>query len=177
MKKILLVYSLIYCLGCKTDTNTISHYFDKKEQEQILTNIITFIYQKAPNSNNNTKFTAAFKPFYQKQLPNFKIQNYFIDKDSTHYFFVIRPVGNLPYKRGVLGRYKLTKDLMPTEFEEVVNTPHLKEELVVERGGFLFKELIKTKNLDKYIAMKHYVEWPDSRLVYNRKINEWVSRN
>jgi hypothetical protein len=65
---------------------------------------------------------------------------------------------------------------MPTDFEEIVNTPHLKDALVKERGAFLFKELIKKGNLDKYLGMKDYIEWPDSMLVYDRNINEWVGR-
>lgn len=65
---------------------------------------------------------------------------------------------------------------MPVDFEEVVNTPHLEEALVKERGVFLFKELTKTGNLDKYLGMKHYIEWPDSTLVYDKKINEWVGK-
>ena len=65
---------------------------------------------------------------------------------------------------------------MPTVFEEIVNTPHLDEEVVRERGRFLFRELVKEGNLDKYLTMKHYIEWPDSRLIYDKKVNEWVTR-
>ena len=64
---------------------------------------------------------------------------------------------------------------MPEHFEEVVNTPHFSEELVVERGTFLFQELIKKGNLDEYLSMKHYVEWPDKYLKYDIKKNTWVS--
>lgn len=64
---------------------------------------------------------------------------------------------------------------MPENFEEVVNTPHFSEELVVERGTFLFQALIKKGNLDEYLTMKHYVEWPDKYLKYDIKKNTWVS--
>jgi hypothetical protein len=62
---------------------------------------------------------------------------------------------------------------MPTNFEEVANTPHLPEEVVEERGRYLFQELIKNGNLDKQIPMKQYIEWPDEHLGYNKKINQW----
>ncbi|MFC0181825.1 hypothetical protein ACFFJX_04365 [Pseudarcicella hirudinis] len=82
----------------------------------------------------------------------------------------------MKYRRGVLGKFKLKQgSLMPEEFEEIVNTPHLEEEVLRERGRYLFQELVKNGNLDKELSMKHYVEWPDSSLVYDRKINEWVS--
>ena len=150
-------------------------YFDKAQQDSLLTNIVTYIYSKAPQSSNQTRFQPQFRKFYVDVLPKFSIENYYVAPDSTHYFFVIRPVGSLPFKRGVIGRYKLTRNLKPVDFEEVVNTPHLDEEMLKERGKFLFTELIKNGNLDKYLPMKHYVEWPDANLIYDKKQNEWVA--
>jgi hypothetical protein len=177
MKKLLLITFISCFSSCKSDSYSFDSYFNKTEQDIILTKIITYIYQKAPNADQKTKFTETFKPFYQKQLVGFKVQNYFIDKDGINYFFLIRPVGNLPFKRGVLGKFKLTKELFPIQFEEIVNTPHLKEQVLKERGRFLFKELVKNKNLDKYLSLKHYVEWPDSKLIYDKSTNEWRNRN
>ncbi len=177
MTRLLISLLTLFTISCQSsDKYSINHYYNQSEKDTLLTNIITYIYQKAPNSDNQTRFNPEFRNFYKNQLSKFSFQNYFIDKDSTHYFFVIRPVGNLPYKRGVIGRYRLDQNLEPIDFEEVVNTPHLKEAELAERGNFLLKELIKNKNLDKYYTMKHYVEWPDKHLVYNKKVNEWVNR-
>ncbi|MBA4852358.1 hypothetical protein H1R81_18235 [Emticicia sp. BO119] len=165
----------LIALSCTKDKYNVNTYFDKTQQDTLLTNIITYIYRKAPQSSNETKFQPQFRKFYLAVLPKFSIQNYYIAPDSTHYFFVIRPVGNLPYRRGVVGRYKLGKNLRPTDFEEIVNTPHLEEKLVKERGRFLFTEFIRNGNLDKYLPMKHYVEWPDANLIYDKKLNEWVA--
>jgi hypothetical protein len=177
MKKhlFLLVIPLLW-FSCQSNSNKISKYFTKSEQDTLLTNIITYVYVKAPYATNSNRFDAQFREFYRQSLPKFSFQNYYVAPDDTHYFFLIRPVGNSSkFKRGVLGKFRLKKDsLMPTQFEEIVNTPHLEEKTVVERGKFLFQELIKSGNLNKYIAMKHYIEWPDERLVYDKKINEWV---
>ncbi len=170
---------LILCIACQPKNNQISQYFDNSDRDTLLTNIITYIYNKAPYATNKTRFEPPYRKFYVENLPKFSFQNYYIDKDSTHYFFLIRPVGNSKiYKRGVLGKFHLKSgSLMPENFEEIVNTPHLPEEVVKERGAFLFQELIKNKQLDKYLGMKHYIEWPDSTLVYDKNINEWVGRN
>ncbi len=162
-------------LSCQTDKYDVNNYFDKAQQDTLLTNIVTYIYNKAPQSDNKTRFQPQYRSFYVAALPKFSIENYYIAPDSTHYFFVIRPVGNMPYKRGVIGRYKLGKNLMPVDFEEVVNTPHLDEKLVKERGKFLLTQLIKNGNLNKYLPMKDYVEWPDANLVYDKQLNEWVA--
>lgn len=181
--KILLLLISVVMFACQNNTNKVGKYYSNAERDTLLTNIITYIYVKPAYASNATRFQAQFRKYYVQSLPKFSIENYFISPDSTHYFFLIRPVGNtLKYRRGVLGKFKLKNStvapgsLMPTDFEEIVNTPHLTEALVKERGAFLFKELIKTGNLDKYLGMKDYIEWPDSMLVYDKNINEWVGR-
>ena len=79
------------------------------------------------------------------------------------------------YRRGVVGSFILdSASLMPRNFKEIINTPHLAEELVKERGGFLFRELKKKGNITEYLGMHDYVEWPDSTLKYSEKMNRWV---
>lgn len=79
-------------------------------------------------------------------------------------------------RRGVLGTFTLkSNSLQIDDFEEVANTPHFDEETVKQRGGFLFKELVKKGNIIEYLTMKHYVEWPDASLIYDKKKRSWVS--
>lgn len=172
-----------FLFSCRDNTNKPSKYFTESEKDTLLTNIITYIYVKPPYAENATRFQPQFRKYYVGSLPKFSFENLYQAPDSTNYFFVIRPVGNtLKYRRGVLGKFKLkqatvaTGSLMPIEFEEIINTPHLEEAVVKERGAFLFQELVKNGNLNKYLAMKHYIEWPDSSLVYDKKINEWIGR-
>ncbi len=183
-KSVFLLLIPLFSFSCQSNSNKISKYFNESERDTLLTNIITYIYVKPTYASNATRFQTQFRKYYVESLPKFSLENYYIAPDSTHYFFLIRPVGNtLKYRRGVLGKFKLKQatvaagSLIPTDFEEIINTPHLEEALVKERGKFLFKELIKTGNLNKYLAMKHYIEWPDSTLVYDKKTNEWVGAN
>jgi len=179
MKKVFLVSLLVAMMfSCQSKKYSVSKYFSDSEQDTLLTNIITYVFVKAPNATTENRFDTQFRQFYIKSLPKFRIEKYHKTPDGWNYFFMVRPVGNsLKYKRGVLGKFRLKKDsLLPEAFEEVVNTPHLEEKVLIERGDFLFHELIKNGNLDKYLAMKHYIEWPDARLVYDKNINEWVGR-
>ncbi|AFK02115.1 hypothetical protein Emtol_0964 [Emticicia oligotrophica DSM 17448] len=173
--RILLLFFSVVMIACQNN-NKVSKYYSESERDTLLTNIITYVYVKPPYASNATRFEPQFRKYYVQNLPKFSLENYFITPDSTHYFFLIRPVGNtLKYRRGVVGKFRLKQGtLMPVDFEEIINTPHLEEALVKERGAFLFKELVKNGNLDKYLGMKHYIEWPDSMLVYDKKINEWV---
>jgi len=177
MKNIILtlLFSVLF-LSCNSKKYQASDYFTDNQQDTLLTNIVTFIYIPAPKATNETKFQPQFRDFYTKNITKFSFLNYYQAEDGWHYFLVIRPVaGGSLFKRGVLGKFKLKENsLMPTEFEEVANTPHLKEGIVQERSKYLFQELIKNGNLDKQIPMKHYIEWPDEHLAYDKKKHEWM---
>lgn len=177
MKQIILSLIFpIFLISCDSKKEQIDSYFTDNQRDSLLINIVTYLNIPAPQATNKTKFQPQFREFYAKSLSSFYLQNYYQSPDGWNYFFVIRPVGGNPkFRRGVLGKFKLAPNsLMPTEFEEVANTPHLAEEIVKERGKYLFRELIKTGNLDKQIPMKQYIEWPDEHLKYDKKGNEWV---
>ncbi len=164
--------------GCKNNPNDVGSYFNDSEKDTLLANIITYTSQYAKGATNGTRFEPRFRKEYVSRLAQYKIGNYYIAPDSTHYFFIIRPVGSGMFHRGVGGKFKMGQNLMPTDYEEIWCTPHFKDESVIqERGGFLFKAMIKDGNIDKFLTMKLYVEWPDSTLVYDKKMHEWVPTN
>ena len=177
MKQIILTLLFPFFLySCNTKKQQVSDYFSDSQRDSLLTNLITYIYIPAPKATNETKFQAQFRSFYTNNISKFNLQNYYQANDGWHYFLIIRPVaGGTLFKRGVLGKFKLKENsLMPTEFEEVANTPHLKEGIVQERSQYLFQELIKSGNLNKQIPMKQYIEWPDEHLAYDKKKHEWT---
>ena len=152
-----------------------AYYFSKNQQDSLLTNIITFVAENAPGSSDSTRFDAQFKAYYVQKNPNFILEKLEKSENGFYYFLLNRPVGHLTqFRRGVVGRFKLKEgSLVPYEFEEVVNTPHLDEATLKVRSAFLFKEYVAKNNLDEYVALKHYVEWPDSTLKYEKKYNRW----
>lgn len=175
MKYFVLFFCAIVLVCCTSSRNEFYNAYNKLQQDSLLTNIVTYVYINAPESTDSTKWQPKFRSFYEKNLYKFTMEDYTIAPNGWHYFFMIRPVGNSEKRRGVIGKFRLKPgSLMPTDFEEVVNTPHLNNDEVKERGAFLFNMLVKNDNLDKYLGMKHYVEWPDSTLVYDKNMNKWV---
>ena len=177
MKKIVIHFLFsILLFSCTSKKHQVGDYFTNNQRDSLLTNIITYIYIPAPKANNETKFQPQFRDFYTKNISKFNLLNYFQAEDGWNYFLLIRPVaGGSLFKRGVLGKFKLAKNsLVPTQFEEVANTPHLKEGIVQERSKYLFQELIKNGNLDKQMPMKQYIEWPDEHLNYDKKTYQWI---
>ncbi len=163
--------------GCTSDANDVSHYFNEKERDTLLVNVITYMDRLAPGANSQSRFESRFRKHYVSRLPKYSFERFYRTADSTYYYFVVRPVGDgALFQRGVGGKFRLKNGLMPTEFEEMWCTPHFKDLSVIkERGGFLFRSMVQDGNVDKYLTMRHYVEWPDSTLRYDKKRNEWVS--
>jgi hypothetical protein len=175
-----IVFVLISCFvywGC-SEKGAADKYYSSQEKDSLLVNMITYMDAYAPGATNSTRFDNRFRPYYEKKLAQYSIEKYQIAPDSTHYFFVIRPVGRGQlFQRGVGGRFKLKEgSLKPVDFEEMWCTPHMKEvEVIKERGNYLFTEMAEKGSVDHLLSMKHYIEWPDSMLVYSKERNEWVA--
>lgn len=176
MKKYLYILASFMLLACQANTNKPAYYFNQQQQDSLVTNIIAYVAENATYSTDSTRFQPEFRSYYAKQLPKYSLINLSKDPSGIYYYFLVRPVGKLKqYRRGVVGSFTLdSASLMPKNFKEIINTPHLSEELVLERGAFLYRELVKKGNINEYMVMRDYVEWPDSTLTYNTHTNRWV---
>lgn len=167
---------LFFLITSCTSSDSPDYYFKPVDRDVLITNMITYIGPNAPYASDSTRFNPEFKASYVKQLPQYQLVNLFKTEGGIYYYFLIRPVGHLAqFRRGVVGSFTLdSESLMPKNFKEIINTPHLAEAVVKERAGFLFKELVKKGNIQEYMVMRDYVEWPDSTLKYSDKTNRWV---
>ena len=166
----------LWLTGCQEKQNT--QGLSAAERDTLLVDMITYMDAHAPGATSQTRFEARFRPYYQKRLPLYSLEQHQVVDDSIHYFFVIRPVGSSQlYQRGVGGRFTLKEgSLTLADFEEMWCTPHFKErELVQERGRYLFKEMVQKGTVEHLLSMKHYIEWPDSTLVYDKQVHEWTT--
>ncbi len=173
---IALLFGLFALVSCHSKDEA-AYYFSDSERDTLLTNIISIISEKAPYATDSTKYQAKFRAEYVSRLPLFHFIKLQKDTSGTYTYLISRPVaGRKDLQRGVIGTFTLkANSLEIDQFEEIVNTPHFDEETVKERGGFLFRELVKKGYLTEYLALKHYVEWPDSTLRYDKKKRSWVS--
>jgi hypothetical protein len=178
MKNIIfsLVFGVLALASCHSKYES-AYYFSDSERDTLLTNIISIISEKALYATDSTKFQARFRAEYVNRLPFFHFIHLTKDTVGVYTFLISRPVaGRKDLRRGVVGTFTLKPNSLEiNQFEELVNTPHFDEKTVDERGGFLFRELVKSGSLSKYLTMKHYVEWPDSTLKYDKQKRSWVS--
>lgn len=171
------IFVALLSVACQQkESYSIDVYFSKPDQDTLMTNIITNIYKVPRGANSKDKHNLEYRSLYVSQLEQFQFVNYHIDLvDSMHYFFLIRPARNVhDHKRGVFGKYKLEKDFKLSVFEELANTPMLAEEEILEKGSYLWEDLMYFKNLDRFFLNKAYVEFPDDRTRYDLVKKEWT---
>jgi hypothetical protein len=171
-----LILSFFALLSCHSKVE-VAYYFSDSDRDTLLTNVISIISAKAKYATDSTKYQARFRAEYVSRLPLFHFVYLTKDSSGIYTYLISRPVADRKdIRRGIVGKFTLKRNsLQIDQFEEVVNTPHFDEETVRERGGFLFRELVKTGSLTKYLSMKHYVEWPDKYLIYDKVKKTWVS--
>ena len=179
MKHVLyiLLIGIVFQSCRSTDEFSVDHYYTDSERDTLLTGIVQYVDYVARGATVENRLEVRFRPAYIARLPKYTIDRYHIAPDSTHYFFVIRPGGQNPlYKRGVGGKLRLDANGGITEFEELYNTPRMKDlDELKKRGRYIFGEMVKRGNVDDLVQMKMYIEWPDSMLVYDEKLHWWVA--
>lgn len=170
------IFSVFALASCQSKDEA-GYYFSDSDRDTLLTNIISIISEKALYASDSTKFQAKFRTEYVSRLPLFQLVKLTKDTSGIYTYLISRPVaGRKDLRRGVLGTFTLkANSLEIDQFEEVVNTPHFDQKTVEERGGFLFRELVKKGSLNEFLSMKHYVEWPDATLKYDKQKRAWVS--
>jgi hypothetical protein len=174
MKWIILVLFSISLVGCK-DKYDVTKYYSNSERDTLLTNIITYVYNRPQYSTWQTRFEPKYRQHYVKQLPKFRFEKYFIDESNTHYYYIIRPAvsaqGNL---RGVGGWFKLNDQDQIISFQEVFNTPVGSLVELRTKGEELFNWMVKTGNVNDYLKNPDYIEWPNAMSYYDTIQHEWL---
>lgn len=164
---------LVLVMGCASkDKYDINKYYNLREQDAILTSIISHIYTAPLYTKMEDRFEPKHRAYYSSLTSKFKIVNYYVDKDSIHYFYVIRPSSIASEKRAVGGHYKMNKSFLLSDFREDFVTTVKPEKELVSTFGFLFDEMVKG-NLKKYLGMKDYIQWPNEISYYDSVTYEW----
>ncbi len=166
----------IILLGCSSgDPYDVNRYYDVKEQYAVLTSIVTYLFDAPPYTKMEDRFKPEHRNYYSGISGRFVLWKYFIAKDGTHYFYVIRPSPKSDEKRGVGGHFKMGEHYELREFREEFVTPILPESEVKDRCAFLFDAMVKGE-LPKYLEMPSYVQWPNPVSYYDTLSYEWKSK-
>lgn len=163
---------LLALAGCAGKPNyDVNAYYDLKEQDEILAGIVAHIFTPPLYVKKEDRLKPEHRQYYLSITGKFKISQYFVAKNGIHYFYVVRPAPGKD-KRGVGGHFRLGEDFTLSEFREEFVTPALPEEEVTGRCAFLFDEMVKG-DLQKYLTMESFVQWPNKISYYDTTACEW----
>ncbi len=172
MKYIMLsiIILLTSCTGKKSYDTT--DYYDLKEQDELLTQIATYLMDAPVGAKMTNRFDDKYASHYSLQASKFSLVKYFITDDGTHYFYIVRPASKIGEHRGVGGHFKMKDKFQLSDFREEFVTPVMSIEDIKGKSAFLFDEMVKG-NLEKYLEMESYVQWPNPITYYDTLTYEW----
>ena len=151
----------------------VDRFVPAKDQDTLLTNIVTYMGVKPRNTNYETRLDPAYRSFFIEQTKEYRFFRYYIDDSGNHYFYIIRPARHaLGNRRGIGGTYRLDEDLQLMNYEELFVTQVLDESFLEEIADDLFLAMINN-DLNEYLDNRMIIEWPDSRLRYDKQKKEW----
>lgn len=151
----------------------VDRFIPAKDQDTLLTNIVTYMGVKPRNTNYETRLDPAYRNFYVKQAKEYRFFRYYIDETGHHYFYIIRPARHaLGNRRAIGGTYKLDNNLKLLNYEELFVTQVLDEDFLEDIADDLFPAMIQN-DLSKYLDNRLIIEWPDDRLQYDKEKKEW----
>lgn len=173
MKKNLIYFLVLLLVGSSCQQKQEydpSNYYDLQKQDMILSRIIAHIFTPPLYVSMEDRLKPEHKNYYLSLTPNFKLLSLRVDKDGTHYFLVERPAPGNGH-RVVGGSFKMDGDEL-ISFKEKFVTPSLSDSILSVRSNFLFKEWMKG-DIDKYLKMPSYVQWPNEGSYYDTITYEW----
>ncbi len=172
----LLIIMICFLSSCskEQDQYRVGNYLDKTQADTLLVDVVTYIATRE-GIDPDKRFDKAYRSAYRELAKRFEYDQYFIsEKDSTHYILLMRHVRNQKV-RAVAAKVKLSGDRI-VDFEESFVSPAITYEEARERGRFIWREWIKNGNIDQYVKMKTYIEWPGTKYRYDKTAYKWVVR-
>jgi hypothetical protein len=152
-------------------------YLSPEAQQQFLYKISRYTAKLPKRVSHQEKFNAKYDHYFREEIKKYRVQQYYIAADSTHYFLINRPAPSL-YQKWVAigGRLRYDQSGNIAAYEEVFRTWKMKEDDLNKKGYTLFETLIETGNVTAYLPDKtedEWVEFPDARNYFDTASRRW----
>ena len=175
--KRLLPIALVILASCNTapkEKYDPANFLNDAQKKEILSGVVSYIFIAPPYTQMKDRFKPEHKHFYDSMSQRlFSLDRFFIDDHKREYYLVIRPGTKPDEKRAVGGFYDRGEDKQFKNFRERFVTPILKDSVARARGRFLFDQMVKG-DLDRFLKMPSYAQWPNAASYYDSTKYEWV---
>jgi hypothetical protein len=177
MKEILTCLTILLFAYCSDRRDhDVSQYLTPAQEQSILDQTVRYMYygEGIPAAS---RFDTAYDAKYKRATREFYLDRYFFAaSEGTHTFLIVRRYPGEKY-RGIVGTLQVDSDNTVHRFKEKLVTPLATQEDVLEKGRFLFTQLVEKGDVDaRYYKMKSYIEWPDEQMMYDTVMHEWRRR-
>lgn len=173
MKYLYLFLLFLFFVGCgskgKYDPGK---SFNASEQDSVLASIATYIFDAPPYTSMKDRFKPEHRKYYVEQAPKFSLDQYYVAKNGLNYYYVLRPGPHTGETRGVGGYFKMDDNFHLQNFKEIFVTPLMQTSDAKTKGEFLFDKMVKAE-IEEYLKMKSYVQWPNPASEYDTTIYQW----
>lgn len=164
---------VIFATSACTTNYQASSYFDETAEKKILQELVPYIAKPAPGANFTNRFNTEFKTYYSREQIKFDLVSYAPINDSTACFLIYKSKAGMQSKCAAIGGILQLKYATVTRFEESFLTPYMDRTDLDEKSSLLFEELVNNGNVERYIGNYNWIEFPDSRVVYDKKNQRW----
>jgi hypothetical protein len=175
VKKSILILLVLLVSCTPKDKYDPAKFYDANEQAELLAGIVTYIFSAPPYTLMEDRFKAEHRIWYRQTSARlFKLDRLYVDHSGRHYYLVLRPGVTADDKRAAGGYFDVANEneMQFRNFHEAFVTPILPDSTVKERGRFLFDQMVKG-DIEKYLKMKTYVQWPNAVSYYDSTTYEW----
>jgi hypothetical protein len=185
MNKLLTLAFTILLWSCSSDrqytTSGFTHNF-----EGILDTLLPNFAKLHDSIPQQARFSDAYKPFMHlhKKEREYQWLHYTETKEGFAYFMIFRREPSLKNDKfaAVCGRFKreAAGRIDQAAYEELFWTWKMKKEQLQHKGGILFKAMVETGSIEKYLpenSSEEWVEFPGNGVVYDRSSQTWRHTN
>jgi hypothetical protein len=181
MKKTCVLLLILFCFACQNKKSYLpADHLSPQQVDKFMASVIRYISDLPRGASHETKFSKEHDEDYQEQQSGHRLDAYFPSKDNTIYFLISRGAPSLYEKRVAIGgKLKLASDGTFAEYEEVFRTWKMKPEILKQRADFLFDQMVRGENLERYQPNKtseEWIEFPDGRVYYDKMLRQWKQR-
>jgi len=178
LKGIAFIWILASLTACQSsDAYKPQNYLSPAAQEAFLYRISRYTAKLPKRVYHDAKFDSRYNAYYSEEMKKYRIEKYFIDADSTHFFLISRPAPSLHEKRVAIGgRLRYNTEGEFTTYEEVFRTWKMKKDELEQKSTILFESMVKEGNVNDYLPHKteeEWVEFPDQRVYFDLRARRW----
>lgn len=176
MKKIFVIQLIFVLLfACKPNNKaqdkSMQNFYSIYKNDSLLVDIVSYIDKLPENVKEENRFDLANRSYYIEGFKTrFQFVNFYISKDSTHYFATLAKTASLyNKKRLVAGKFKIKNNSI-IDFEEVYITKKNNEQKLILLKDSLFVLMIENKTTNH-----SEIEWPNKYTHYSKTNHKWNS--